>query len=58
MIQEQIVSKTASDLVRALDDEAALETLMQASNCHRKGDAEGEAFWLLVQDAVDKLLTP
>ena len=47
------VSQIARKLSRALDDDAGLEALMQASNCRRNGDASGEAFWLQVQKSLE-----
>ena len=53
MSGEPNVAQTAMKLVRAFDEEAGLEALMQASDCCRMGDDAGEAFWLRVRTALD-----
>ena len=55
MFGDRNVSLTARKLNRALEDDAGLEALMQASNCRRTGDATGEAFWRQVRESLETL---
>ena len=55
MFGDRNVSQIARKLNRALEDDAGLEALMQASNCRRNGDATGEAFWLRVQKSLETM---
>jgi len=53
MDTERTVAATVKKLIRALDDEAGLEALMQLSESRRRGDLESEDFWLSVYAAME-----